>query len=107
MFIHNNQTPNPPDKSGQDLKGAKCINFKYQFIQKYIWESPLERELVYSFTGNIEEIPVLNFHEIEAGKYWPLQEIRENIGKDIFTPNFEHEFNMLFITTSKTIINSK
>ena len=89
----------------QEELGLK--DFKYQFIQKYIWESPLERELVYSFTGNIEEIPVLNFHEIEAGKYWPLQEIRENIGKEIFTPNFEFEFNMLNIITSNTIINSK
>ena len=26
--------------------------FTYKFIRKYIWESPREKELVYSFTGS-------------------------------------------------------
>jgi isopentenyldiphosphate isomerase len=72
-------------------------DFKYQIIRKYIWESPREKELVYSFKGSSEETPVINKEEIDEGRFWSLQEIKDNIGKNLFTPNFEHEFDMLFI----------
>ncbi len=70
--------------------------FKYEFTVKYIWESPREKELVYSFTGTSAESPVLNEDEIDDGRFWTLKEIMTKIGKDIFTPNFEFEFGMLF-----------
>ena len=72
--------------------------FNYKFIKKYIWKSARERELVYSFTGTSEESPVVNPDEIDEGRFWPLSEIRNNIGKGIFTPNFEKEFADLFGT---------
>lgn len=31
--------------------------------------------------------------ELDGGRYWTLDEIKENIGKSIFTPNFENEFD--------------
>ena len=71
--------------------------FKPQFLVSYIWESARERELVNSFSATSWEIPVINKDEIEEGKFWSFSEIKENLGKEIFTPNFEHEFNMLFI----------
>ena len=33
--------------------------------------------------------------EIQEGKYWGKEEIKQNIGKEIFTQNFEIEFEML------------
>lgn len=66
--------------------------FKPQFIGRYVWESSRERELVHSFFTISEEVPAINNKEIEEGKFWSLKEINDNIGKDIFTPNFEHEF---------------
>jgi len=75
--------------------GLKVV--KYQFITKYIWESLRERELVYSFTGSSVEVPEINKEEIEEGRFWMISEIRENIGRNIFTPNFEHEFNTIII----------
>jgi isopentenyldiphosphate isomerase len=74
-------------------------NFKFQSNIKYIWESSRERELVYSFTGTSDDIPVINKDEIEEGRFWSRMEIKENLNKDIFTPNFEKEFDMLFITS--------
>ncbi|MCX6254434.1 MAG: NUDIX domain-containing protein [Bacteroidia bacterium] len=71
-------------------------NFVPEFLGRYIWESPLERELVNSFSTNSKDVPVINKNEIEEGKFWSLQEIRDNLGKDIFTPNFEYEFELLF-----------
>jgi isopentenyldiphosphate isomerase len=71
-------------------------NFIPEFLGKYIWESPRERELVNSFSTTTDELPVINIDEIEEGRYWSIREIKENFGKDIFTPNFEFEFKRLF-----------
>jgi isopentenyldiphosphate isomerase len=70
-------------------------SFTFRFNKKYAWESPRERELVYSFTGTSCYILSLNNDEIDEGRYWTLNEIRENLGKDVLTPNFEYEFKML------------
>ena len=72
-----------------------------RFIGKYIWESSRERELVNSFSVVSEEIPEINSDEIDEGRYWSLDEIRSNIGKEIFTPNFEHEFSIFFYSWLK------
>jgi isopentenyldiphosphate isomerase len=71
-------------------------NFRYRFLCRYIWTSPMEKELVNSFTTITEDVPVLNTNEIEEGRFWTLKEIKESLGKGIFTPNFEHEFNINF-----------
>jgi isopentenyldiphosphate isomerase len=73
--------------------GMKAVNFRFR--KKYIWESSRERELVYSFTASSYETPVINPDEIDEGRFWSLAEIRDNLGKGIFTPNFEYEFKML------------
>jgi len=66
--------------------------FVHSFIKRYVWQSRRERELVYSFRGTSEEMPEINKDEIDEGRYWPIDMIRENIGSGIFTPNFEFEF---------------
>jgi hypothetical protein len=30
--------------------------------------------------------------ELAGGRFWSIQEIRDSIGKGVFTPNFESEF---------------
>lgn len=69
-------------------------NFEPQFVNKYIWESPQERELVFSFTTVSDYKPVIDRNEIDEGKFWTIDEVRRNIGRKIFTPNFEYEFNL-------------
>lgn len=68
------------------------MDFRSEFISKYIWKSPLEKELVYSFMGSSEEPPVVNRAEIDEGRFWSKKEIISNLGMNIFTPNFEYEF---------------
>lgn len=70
-------------------------NIEPQFIHKYVWESDRERELVFSFIAVSEDIPVADRTEIDEGRFWTIDEIILNLGKDIFTPNFRHEFNLL------------
>ena len=72
------------------------LNFIPEFLGKYIWESARERELVNSFSTISDDVPEINKDEIEEGRYWSMKEIKANLGKDVFTPNFEHEFRKMF-----------
>ena len=71
------------------------LKFESRFLGRYIWESPLERELVNSFSTVSDKMPIINGVEIEEGRFWSLQEVDKNIGRDVFTPNFETEFRKL------------
>ncbi len=61
----------------------------------YLFQSSIERELVYSYRtiyeGEIKIDPI----EIDEGRYWPIEEILSHKGKGVFTPNFEQEFERL------------
>ncbi len=81
----------------ETLEELGLEKFKYKFVKKYIWESQRERELVYSFKGISENNPVINKDEIEEGRFWSMAEIRRSLDKNIFTPNFEHEFKSVII----------
>lgn len=65
--------------------------FEAIYLGKYTYRSDREFELVNSFytvfDGDISPDP----GEISEGRFWDISEIRENIGKNVFTPNFEHE----------------
>jgi isopentenyldiphosphate isomerase/intracellular septation protein A len=71
----------------QDFKAVPAI--------KYRWDSDIESELVYSFIAYNGKPDALSSVEISEGKFWKVKEIERNLGKGIFTPNFEHEFGML------------
>jgi hypothetical protein len=75
-------------------------NFVPEFLGKYVWKSTRERELVNSFSTISDLVPVINKDEIDEGRFWSIGEIKENLGKDVFTPNFEHEFRILFNNSS-------
>jgi isopentenyldiphosphate isomerase/intracellular septation protein A len=67
-------------------------DFNPRFIHKYIWETEVERELVFMFVSQADSGLKVNPDEISEGRFWSLAEIRENLGKGVFTPNFEKEF---------------
>jgi isopentenyldiphosphate isomerase len=83
--------------------GLKGLNPDY--IGKYIWESPREKELVYSYSAISEESPVINPDEIDEGKYWSINEINNSLGKSICTPNFEYEFKLHLLPWLNNIIS--
>jgi isopentenyldiphosphate isomerase len=79
----------------ETLEELGLEEFRYEFVRKYIWESPREKELVYSFTGSSTHLPLINPDEIDDGRFWSIKEIQKNLGKNIFTPNFMFEFDLL------------
>jgi isopentenyldiphosphate isomerase/intracellular septation protein A len=69
--------------------------FQPHLLQKYVWETDVERELVFSFVCELKGNLKLNPVEISEGRFWTKREIKENLGKGIFTANFEKEFMIL------------
>lgn len=65
------------------------------YIKSYEFESEIEKELVNVFAavGSFELQPDLD--EVDEGKWWDINNVDANLGKGIFTPNFESEFQMI------------
>jgi len=67
-------------------------DFKPIFLQRYKFVSDREAELVHSYytiyDGDVQPDPV----EISEGRFWKRADIENNLGKNVFTPNFESEY---------------
>ena len=70
-------------------------DFTPEFIKSYVFESDIEKELVYAYKVTYED-EVTPSEELECGRFWCMEDIRQQLGKGIFTPNFEREFENLF-----------
>ena len=62
-----------------------------EFLLKYVFESERERELVHVFRATYDG-DVRPSDELDGGRFWSLDELREVFGKGVFTPNFEQEY---------------
>jgi len=71
--------------------------FNVRLATNYIWESDIERELVFCFITNYNGAITINKEEVVDGKFWSHKEIKTNLTKGIFTPNFEEEYQKLFL----------
>ena len=65
-------------------------DFVPETVMHYVFESAREKELVFVHkTVNDGEIHPSD--ELDGGRFWSTDEIKANIGKGVFTPNFEGE----------------
>lgn len=70
-------------------------DFDPEALGSYVFESARERELVNAFRCVITTVPRPS-DELDGGRFWSPEEIAANIGKGVFTPNFESEYKRLF-----------
>lgn len=68
--------------------------FAPELLTTYVFESAREKELVFVHKATYDGI-VTPSEELAGGRFWSLEEIRSQIGQNIFTPNFESEFQKL------------
>lgn len=70
-------------------------SFNPVYLKSYEFESEVERELVNIFAavGSFDLHPDLD--EVDEGRWWDVEDIDSSIGKGVFTPNFESEFQMI------------
>ena len=71
-------------------------SFVPEFITSYVFESEIEKELVHAYKTVCNSPVCFDRVEIDDVRFWTKKEIEENIGKEIFTPNFEGEIRKLF-----------
>jgi isopentenyldiphosphate isomerase/intracellular septation protein A len=66
-------------------------NLDYHYVTKYVWQSEIEKELTYVFCAKQNGEILINQDEIDEGKFWTLDEIKNSSGNGFFTPNLEFE----------------
>ena len=76
--------------------------FEPQFVQRYIFESAIEKELIHTFLTRCDATPVPDRDEVECGRFWSLAEIDAALGQGIFTPNFENEYRTVLLPRLRT-----
>ena len=87
----------PEEALRREVREELGINdFTPEFVDKYVFESQRERELVY-VNRTIYDGPISpSADELAGGCFWTMQEIHEAIGQGILTPNFESEYQRCF-----------
>ncbi len=66
-----------------------------QALFRYVMRNPQESELIHVFRIVHDGPFKINRQEIEIGRFWSIFEIKKMLGKGLFTPNFEQEFQIL------------
>ncbi len=83
---------NPPNlditPEGSDIH----ITEQPQFVARYVFESPRERELVHIFRLTTVLLPHPS-EELDGGAFFTDADIRARLNTGFFTPNFEHEWS--------------
>lgn len=78
-------------------------DFTPESVTHYVFESSRERELVFvhktTYDGEIHPSD-----ELDGGRFWSIGEIKENIGKEVFTPNFEGEIEKVIAALSSNSV---
>lgn len=74
----------------EELGISKC---NPEFLYSYIHTNFYETELVYTYSCAYDGNVSFNKEEIDDIKLWDINEIKNHLGRNIFSGNFEHEFS--------------
>ncbi|MBQ7156320.1 MAG: NUDIX domain-containing protein [Bacteroidaceae bacterium] len=69
-------------------------DFVPERITQYVFESAREKELVFVHKTVYDGV-VAPSEELDGGRFWTREEILANVGKGVFTPNFESEIKRI------------
>ena len=69
--------------------------FSARLVKTYRWDTDIESELVYVFFTNDFKSIHLHSEEVVEGRFWTPKQIESTLGQGVFTPNFEHEYELL------------
>ena len=69
-------------------------DFTPELLTHYVFESSREKELVFAHK-TVFDGEIYPSEELDGGRFWSMEEIKANMGKEVFTPNFESEFKRL------------
>ena len=66
-------------------------DYEPQQLPHYVFQSDRERELVFPFRTTYDG-DIHPSKETDGGRFWSISEIEASLGKGVFTPNFESEY---------------
>ncbi len=69
-------------------------DFTPELLTSYVFESTREKELVFSHKTTYDG-PIIPSEELDGGPFLVTRRDQEQYWKEIFTPNFENEFQKL------------
>ena len=69
-------------------------DFQPERVAVYEFRSERERELVHVYR-TVYDGAVCPSEELDGGRFWTPEEIRANLGRGVFTPNFEGEVDRI------------
>ena len=69
-------------------------NIEPVYITKHIIKTVQEQELAYCFYSVSDNEIKIDMNELSDGRFWTIKEISDNLGKGIFTFNFEQDFKL-------------
>lgn len=64
------------------------------FITKYIIETDREREFTYCYYTIYDGECSADHNEVDECRFWTIEDIEKQLGKEIFTYNFEQDFTL-------------
>ncbi|MBU4319645.1 MAG: NUDIX domain-containing protein [Nitrospinae bacterium] len=64
-----------------------------EFLYSYIHKNSYETELVYTYSCAYDGNVSFNREEIDEVRLWNINEIKNHLGRNIFSDNFEHEIS--------------
>lgn len=71
-------------------------DFTPKRLGMYVYDSRKERELVYVNSTVYDGEVHPSCSELDGGRFWSQEEILQQLGKGVFTPNFESEYMEFF-----------
>lgn len=79
------------------------VDFEPHHLISYPFRSAVEREYVCAFY-TIYDGEVTPSEELDGGRFWSIEHIKEAMGGDTFTPNFESEFQAVILPRLREIM---
>ena len=76
----------------REMREELGMSAPVEHIYDYWMHSEVETEYVRTYVCTYDGVIEIDPDEIEDGKFWSGEEVRDRIGTGIFTPNFEQEY---------------
>jgi len=74
------------EELGLQIEAHECA-----YLFQYIWQSARERELVTAFSIILDIEPEPDHDEVDEGRFFTFDELKEKLSKDFFTEQFEQQ----------------
>ena len=78
-------------REAREELGLNIEGMEVKPLFNYIWQSSVEREVVNAFAIEYEGEITPDHDEVDEGRFWTFEQLKESLGKDVFTQQFEKE----------------